>query len=258
MANTIARFDGRAEDYDRYRERYDAKELLTLLREWSGLTRDWLVADVGAGTGMLGDVFLANGNQVIAIEPNDGMRAACARLHKGEQRLDVRSGTAEATGLPDASVDVVANGRALHWFDGRAAMRECKRVLRPGGWLVVVAAGRTELGREANEAFTRLLQEFSGDVMLRGNAYHVYSGLNRFFEGNAFHHYERGGEMKLDWEHLRGMALSLSHAPRVDDPRFPKFESLLRTYFDRYQKDGMLTLESRCWVSAGRVGATQT
>jgi SAM-dependent methyltransferase len=140
----------------------------------------------------------------------------------------------------------------------KAAMREFKRVLRPGGWVVVVASGRTELGREANEAFTGLLQQFSGDAMLRGNAYQVYSGLNRFFESNALHHYERGSEMRLDWEHLRGMALSLSHAPRVDDPRFPKFESLLRDYFDRYQKDGMLTLESRCWLNAGRVGTTQT
>lgn len=244
-------------DYDRYRERYDAKELLTLLREWSGLTPDWLIADVGAGTGMLSDVFLANGNRVIAIEPNAGMRAACTRLHDGEQRLEVRAGTAEATGLPDASVDVVANGRALHWFDVNAAMREFKRVLRPGGWVVVVAAGRTELGREANEAFTHLLQEFSGDAMLRGNAYQVYSGLNKFFEGQPFHHYERGSEMKLDWDNLRGMALSLSHAPRVDDPRFPKFERLLRDYFDRYQKDGILTLESRCWLNAGRIGTTQ-
>jgi SAM-dependent methyltransferase len=258
MVNTVERFDGRAMDYDRYRERYDAKELLTLLREWSGLTPDWLVADVGAGTGMLADVFLANGNRVIAIEPNAGMRAACARLHEGERRLEVRDGTAEATGLPDASVDMVANGRALHWFDVQRAMREFKRVLRPNGWLVVVAAGRTERGREANEALTRLLQEFSGDAMLRGTAYQVYSGLDKFFEGKAFHHYERGSEMKLNWEHLRGMALSLSHAPRVDDPRFPKFEGLLRDYFDRYQKDGILTLESRCWLNAGCVGTTQT
>jgi SAM-dependent methyltransferase len=258
MANTIERFDGRATDYDRYRERYDAKELLTLLREWSGLTPDWLVADVGAGTGMLADVFLSNGNRVLAIEPNPGMRAACARLHEGEQALEVRDGTAEATGLPDASVDVVANGRALHWFDLPRAMQEFKRVLRPGGWVVVVAAGRTERGREANEALTRLMQEFSGDLMYREKAYQVYGDVKNLFAGSEYHHYERGGEMRMDWDQLRGMMLSLSHAPLVGDPRFPKFESLLREYFDRYQKDGVLTLETRCWLNAGRVGTAQT
>ncbi|HTV08229.1 MAG TPA: methyltransferase domain-containing protein [Candidatus Aquilonibacter sp.] len=258
MANTIERFDGRAEDYQRYRERYDAKELLPLLREWSGLTPEWLVADVGAGTGMLSDVFLANGNRVIAIEPNAEMRTACQRLHQGDAKLEVRAGTAEATGLPDASVDMVANGRALHWFDVPRAMQEFKRVLRPNGWLVVIAAGRTERGREANEALTHLLQEFTGDLMYREKAYKVYGDVKELFDGSQYHHFEHGGEMHMDWEHLRGMALSLSHSPRLDDPRFPAFQHLLRDYFDRYQKEGILTLETRCWVNAGRMLMSQS
>ena len=253
MANTVERFDGRAADYDRYRERYDAKELLVLLREWSGFNPDWLVADVGAGTGMLSDVFLANGNRVIAIEPNAHMRAVCEQLHQEQPRLEIRDGTAEETGLPDASVDVVANGRALHWFDVPRAMQEFKRVLRPGGWLVVVAAGRTERGREANEALTRLLQEFTGDLMYRERAYKVYGDVKELFDGSEYHHYEHGAELRMDWDHLRGMALSLSHVPLADDPRFPEFEHLLRRFFDRYQKDGIVTLETRCWLNAGRM-----
>ena len=134
MRSTVKRFDGRAADYDLYRERYDTAEILAPLRDWCGLTPEWLIADIGAGTGMLSDVFLANGNRVIAIEPNAEMRAACAQLHPGEARLEIREGTAEATGLADASVDMVCSGRALHWFDLEAAMREFRRVVRPGGW----------------------------------------------------------------------------------------------------------------------------
>lgn len=256
MANTVERFDGRARDYDRYRERYDAKEILALLREWTGLKPEWLIADIGAGTGMVADVFLANGNHVIAVEPNAEMRAACARLHQGEAKLEVRDGTAEATGLPDASVDMVANGRALHWFDVPRAMQEFKRVLRPGGWVVVVAGGRTERGREANEAFTRVLQEFSGDAMYREKAYRVYAGMKDLFDESEYHHYEHGGEMQMDWEQLRGMTLSLSHAPRADDPRFPEFEQKLRDHFERYKKDGRLTLETRFWLNVGRMPVT--
>jgi SAM-dependent methyltransferase len=186
------------------------------------------------------------------------MRAVCARLHKDEQRLDVRDATAEATGLPDASVDVVANGRALHWFDLNAAMQEFKRVLRPGGWIVVVAGGRTERGCEANVALTSLLQEFTGDMMYREKAYKAYTEMKSLFDGSQYHHYEHGSEMRIDWDHLRGMMLSLSHAPRADDPRFPMFERLLRKYFDRYQSDGVLTLETRFWLNAGRVSAAQS
>ena len=253
MQNSVERFDGRAADYDRYRERYDANEILSPLRDWCGLTSERLIADVGAGTGMLSDVFLANGNRVIAIEPNAEMRAACAQLHLNEPRLEIREGTAEATGLADASIDLVCSGRALHWFDLEAAMREFRRVVRPDGWVVSVAAGRTEFGREENEAFVRVLEQFSGGAKERLEAYSAYTRMKNFFEGSEFRHYERGGELRMDWLHLRGMALSLSHAPRVGDPRFPEFEQALREFFDRYQKNGSVTWETRCWLNAGRI-----
>jgi SAM-dependent methyltransferase len=208
---------------------------------------------VGAGTGMLSDVFLTNGNRVIAIEPNAEMRGACAQLHPNEPRLEIREGTAEATRLAAASVDIICSGRALHWFDLEAAMREFRRVVRPGGWVVSVAAGRTEFGREENEAFVRVLEQFSGSAKERLEAYSAYTRMKNFFEGAEFHHYERGGELHMDWQHLRGMALSLSHTPRVDDPRFPEFEHVLKEFFDRYQKNGAVTWETRCWLNAGRV-----
>jgi SAM-dependent methyltransferase len=253
MQNTVGRFDGRAADYDLYRERYDAHEILAPLRDWCGLTPEWLIADVGAGTGMLSDVFLANGNRVIAIEPNAEMRAACAHLHATEPKLEIREGAAEATGLGDASVDMVCSGRALHWFHLELAMREFRRVVRPGGWVISVAAGRTDFGREENEAFVRVLEQFSGSTKERLEAYSAYTRMKNFFEGSEFHHYERGGELRMDWEHLRGMALSLSHAPRTDDPRFPEFEQTLKDFFDRYQRQGGITWETRCWLNAGRI-----
>jgi SAM-dependent methyltransferase len=252
MQPNVERFDGRAADYDLYRERYDAGEILAPLRDWCGLTPDWLIADVGAGTGMLSDVFLANGNRVIAIEPNAGMRAACANLHAGQPRLEIREGAAESTGLADASIDLVCSGRALHWFDLEAAMREFRRVVRPGGWVVSVAAGRTEFGREENEAFVRVLEQFSGSAKKRLEAYSAYTRMKNFFEGGEFHHYERGGELRMDWPRLRGMALSLSHAPRAGDPRFPEFEHALKEFFDHYEKNGTVTWETRCWLNAGR------
>jgi SAM-dependent methyltransferase len=202
---------------------------------------------------MLSDVFLANGNRVIAIEPNAEMRAACAQLHADEPRLVIREGTAEATRLADESVDMVCSGRALHWFDLEAATREFRRVVRPGGWVVSVAAGRTEFGREENEAFVRVLEQFSGSAKERLEAYSAYTRMKNFFEDGDFHHYERGGELRMDWEHLRGMALSLSHTPRIGDPRFAEFEHALKEFFDCYEKDGVVTWQTRCWLNAGRI-----
>src|ERR1039458_5963558 len=128
MPNNTQRFTGRAEDYDRYRQRYPSSEILTRLRAWCGLTPAWLVADIGAGTGMLAEVFLENGNRVLAIEPNPDMRGQMRAAFAATPQLGVIDATAEATTLPDASVDLVVAGRAFHWFAKKRALAEVRRI----------------------------------------------------------------------------------------------------------------------------------
>lgn len=121
-------FGAAAADYDRYRPTYPAAAVEWVLAAARGPVRR--VADVGAGTGALTRVLSALGLEVVAVEPDEGMREVlAARL----PAVDCRDGTAEALPLPDASVDAVLVGQAWHWFDPDAATGELRRVLRPGG-----------------------------------------------------------------------------------------------------------------------------
>ncbi|WP_175609397.1 class I SAM-dependent methyltransferase [Streptacidiphilus griseoplanus] len=63
------------------------------------------------------------------------MREQLAELLPG---VEVGDGTAEATGLPDRSVDVVVAAQSWHWFRQREALAEVERVVRPGGALVLL------------------------------------------------------------------------------------------------------------------------
>jgi ubiquinone/menaquinone biosynthesis C-methylase UbiE len=128
MTVNTERFTGRVADYERYRMRYPSDAIYPILWEWCGLSPEYRIADIGAGTGMLAEVFLQNGNEVIAVEPNAEMRAACAKLSEQWPRLSVINATAEETGLEDASVDLVSVGRAFHWFDRSRALAEFRRV----------------------------------------------------------------------------------------------------------------------------------
>jgi ubiquinone/menaquinone biosynthesis C-methylase UbiE len=110
MTEHAERFTGPVADYEKFRLRYSAA-VLDVLKERCGLTTSSVVADVGAGTGMLAELFLENGNRVIAVEPNAEMRAACERLRERYSSLSVIAAAAEATTLADASVDFVF-GRA--------------------------------------------------------------------------------------------------------------------------------------------------
>jgi SAM-dependent methyltransferase len=90
------------------------------------------VLDLGAGTGKLSATLIALGAEVIAVEPDPAMLAELRRLLPSVRAL---GGSAEAVPLPDASVDAVLAGNAMHWFDMDVAGPEIARVLVPGGVL---------------------------------------------------------------------------------------------------------------------------
>ncbi|MEV5719735.1 class I SAM-dependent methyltransferase [Amycolatopsis mediterranei] len=90
------------------------------------------VLDLGAGTGKLTGTLVALGVDVIAVEPDPAMLAELRRALPAVRAL---AGSAEAIPLPDASVDAVLAGNALHWFDLAVAGPEMGRVLAPGGVL---------------------------------------------------------------------------------------------------------------------------
>ncbi|QYN33177.1 class I SAM-dependent methyltransferase [Pseudonocardia sp. DSM 110487] len=117
--------------------RAQQREIALLLGPLSG--KD--VLEVGHGPGVLLGMLSRTARHVTGVDPSQEMRALAIRAHAGAiaaGRLDVRAGDAGATGLPDASVDLVVgvNNVAI-WPDLDAGVAELYRVLRPGGRLVL-------------------------------------------------------------------------------------------------------------------------
>ncbi|GGO09949.1 type 11 methyltransferase [Micromonospora parathelypteridis] len=90
------------------------------------------ILDLGAGTGKLSATLVTLGADVVAVEPDPAMLTELRRTLPAVRALP---GSAEAIPLPDASVDAVLAGNALHWFDMAVAGPEIARVLAPGGTL---------------------------------------------------------------------------------------------------------------------------
>lgn len=128
IALRASSFGARAQTYARHRPDYPADAVRWALAAAGRPVRE--VLDLGAGTGKLTGGLLALGHHVTAVEPDPGMRAELTRAFPEVNPLP---GTAERIPLPDAAVDAVLAGQALHWFDLDAALPEIARVLRPGG-----------------------------------------------------------------------------------------------------------------------------
>jgi SAM-dependent methyltransferase len=111
-----------------------------------------LVLDLAAGTGRLTRELARRFARVIAVEPDDRMRAFIA---DGE----IHAGSAEAIPLGDDSVDAVFVGEAFHWFDHEPALAEIARVLRPHGGLAVVSTHWWETEPPLPDPVLELLRE---------------------------------------------------------------------------------------------------
>ena len=112
-------FSGRAENYAAARSGYP-RELFAWLMASARLAPGAVAADVGAGTGKFTESLLDCGLAVHAVDPNAQMlEQAMARL-LAHPDFYPHLGSGEATGLPDASVDLVTCATAFHWLDADA------------------------------------------------------------------------------------------------------------------------------------------
>lgn len=143
-------FGGSAADYDRLRPDWPPAAV-DRAAELLALPRDAEVVDLGAGTGKLTRLLAERFARVVAVEPDERMRALL--------EVEAHAGTAERMPLPDGSADAVFVGDAFHWFDGPAALAEIARVLRPRGGLVLLWNRWWETDPPLPEAAIELLRE---------------------------------------------------------------------------------------------------
>jgi len=161
MIDSTKRFSSRVENYIKYRPDYPP-DILELLKGMCGLSGDSVIADIGSGTGILTELFLRNGNEVFGVEPNREMREAAERLLGKYPNFKSISGRAESTTLKVGSVDFITASQAFHWFDRKKARREFLRIIKPGGWTVLIWNER-ELVSPFARAYEHLLRTYATD-----------------------------------------------------------------------------------------------
>ena len=143
-------FGRAARDYERGRPGWP-EELVDETARELGLGPGSEVLDLAAGTGKLTRLLVERFGRVVAVEPDERMRALLD--------VEAHAGTAERMPLADGSADAVFVGDAFHWFDAPVALAEIARVLRPRGGLVLLWNDWWETEPPIPEEATTLLRE---------------------------------------------------------------------------------------------------
>jgi SAM-dependent methyltransferase len=236
------RFSNRVENYIHYRPSYPP-EVLHTLQEDCVLTPQMVIADIGSGTGILTELFLRNGNRVFGVEPNREMRQAGERLLQSYPRFTSVAASAEHTTLPSGSVDFVTAGQAFHWFDARQARQEFARILKPGGWVVLIWNERQVDTTPFLQAYERLLLDYGTDYDTTRHRDFDMGVISMFFGENGFHHKVFANRQVFDYQGLKGRLLSSSYTPEPGHPNFLPMLAALERIFQAHQQGGKVAFE---------------
>jgi SAM-dependent methyltransferase len=278
MENALPRFSSRVENYIKYRPGYP-QAIIDLLRKECHLTTDALIAAIGSGTGKLTEVFLNYGYRVLGIEPDPEMRAAAEYVLGQYPTFTSIAASAEATELPDGSVDVITSGQAFHWFDRERVRKEFARILVPKGWVVLVWNRQKTAGTPFLVALEQFWQTYLTREGLRGLATSqdltlllratnpVYRWrldpelisqelIAPFFGSDGFALETFENPQIYDFEGMKGRVLSAGSAPQVDHPRYAEMLEALTALFWTHQVDGTITIEQETCVYYGQLSNT--
>lgn len=184
------RFSQVAGGYASYRPRYP-RELVEYLE--SVTARHDTAWDCGCGSGQLAVPLAERFERIIATD------ASTEQLAKAEAhpRVEYRCATAEASGLANASVDLITVAQAAHWFDRARFYDEVRRVARRGAVVALICYGVHRL----DDAVDPVVQAFYGET-LRGywgpERRHVEEGY-RGFEFPFAEFSAPAMELRADW-----------------------------------------------------------
>jgi SAM-dependent methyltransferase len=232
MVSSKELFSDRVADYVKYRPDYPAG-LVETLAQTAGLGPASTIADVGSGTGLFTRRLLATGARVIALEPNAAMRHAAEAELAQELRFESRDGSAEATGLPDASVDAVTAAQAFHWFEPVAARTEFRRILKPRGFVALIWNQRKD--NAANRAYEAMLDRFApAYARVREKDRAAESRIRAFFAPETPASWTFANAQIFDAAGLRGRLASSSYAPTPESPSHTAIYEELDRIFDAY------------------------
>lgn len=127
------------------------------------------ILDLGTGTGTVARGLALCGCEVTALDPSEKLLDEAKRLDQ-EAGVSIKylTSTAEDTGLPSSTFEVVTAGQCWHWFDRELAALEALRILKPGGWLVIAHFDWIPLHGNVVEATERLIERHNPDWKFGG------------------------------------------------------------------------------------------
>ena len=235
MIDNTKLFTDKSADYSQYRPSYPESAVKWLRSKIAGNT----VLDVGAGTGIFTQVLLPCFANVSAVEPNDDMRQMFEKMLPG---IRCRNATGEHTQMPEFSVDLITVAQAFHWLDADSFKLEAMRILRPTGKVAII--WNSSLKSAFTDARNFICQKYCPRFRSGHAGRHTAEEGDLFLRQRFFREVEVvsfPNPFSMDLQTFEGNIRSRSYALTPDDRQYDLFCRELRSVFEHYAENGIVT-----------------
>lgn len=247
--NNTAKFNGKGEIYAKARPSY-ATELFDHIKNTLNVPKGSVFADIGSGTGIFTEQLIDCGYLVYAVEPNDDMRKkAEERLSDNKSFISV-NGVDSNTGLPDKSIDLITVAQAFHWFDTYAFKKECKRILKPNGKVLIIYNSRDE-SVPSTKALAAMCRKYDPEFRGFSNGISAEKCCD-FFEGNC-EIFRADNSQIYDRQGYIDRVLSSSYSLREGDERYEEYLKEINSIFDTFAVNDRMTVPTYTVAYIGSV-----
>lgn len=243
-------FSKKAADYSASRPDYPA-QLFEALSSTCALSANSVIADLGAGTGLLTQGLLQKGYHVIAVEPNAAMRKACDRFLAKFPRYRSVEGSAESIPLEASSVDLITAAQAFHWFVIEKARTECLRVLKPQGNVALIWNDRIH-DDPLHVELDAIFAEFGGAKRAALAVHEDRTDVPKFFGSAIPLEFSWPHEHRLSENGFASLIFSRSYMPGRSSSAGKEVKSRVRLLFHQFATAGVLTVRYRTIAIVGR------
>ena len=218
MANEY-NFNGKAQFYNS-RPKYP-QECIDYLINAFGLCSNSVIADIGAGTGILTKPFLEFGCLVYAVEPNEDMFLELNKQLSRFPKVEFLKTSAEKTDIQPLSCDAVVVGTAFHWFDKDKFHAECNRILKNNKNVAILRiANNTEADKQVDK-----IKHYSEQDLCEAK---------QFFGDGFLEHMRFEYSQSFDEERYINNLLSSATAPLPNDVSFDEYVNKCRNVFRKH------------------------
>jgi SAM-dependent methyltransferase len=244
------RFSDRVENYVKFRPSYPI-ELVGLLAAEVGDADKKTCADIGSGTGILTKLLLSQFKKVFAVEPNLEMRSYAEKTLAQYSNFFSINSDAEKTMLPSDSVDLVTVAQAFHWFDRQKFLLECRRILKPNGYVALVWNKRMT-NTPFLEIYETLLKTYATDYNEVNHQKITVEQIAEFL-GGGYRKVVFPNNQQFNLIGIYGRLDSSSFAPKQDKPEFDIMRRELKKAFDEFSKGGTISFNYETELYLGKI-----